>query len=29
MARLYPGGNITQRDLAVVAGTDMGYSVCS
>jgi ketosteroid isomerase-like protein len=28
MARLYPGGNITQRDMTVVAGTDMGYSVC-
>lgn len=29
MARLYPGGNITQRDMTVVAGTDMGYSVCT
>jgi len=28
MSRLYPGGNITQRDMSVVAGTDMGYSVC-
>ena len=28
MSRLYPGGNITQRDMRVVAGTDMGYSVC-
>jgi len=28
MARLYPRGNITQRDMTVVAGTDMGYSVC-
>ena len=28
MSRLYPRGNITQRDMRVVAGTDMGYSVC-
>jgi ketosteroid isomerase-like protein len=28
MSRLYPGGNITQRDMSVVVGTDMGYSVC-
>ncbi len=28
MARLYPGGNIEQRDMTVVAGKDIGYSVC-
>ena len=28
MSRLYPGGNITQRDMTVVVGQDMGYSVC-
>jgi len=28
MARLYPGGNIEQRNMKVVAGKDMGYSVC-
>ena len=28
MVRLYPSGTITQRDMTVVAGTDMGYSVC-
>jgi ketosteroid isomerase-like protein len=28
MARLYPGGNIEQRDMSVVAGQDIGYSVC-
>jgi ketosteroid isomerase-like protein len=29
MARLYPDSNITQRDMTVVTGTDMGYSVCT
>lgn len=29
MARLYPSGSIAQRDMSVVAGTDMGYSVCT
>jgi ketosteroid isomerase-like protein len=29
MARLYPGGSIEQRDMTVVAGKDMGYSVCT
>jgi ketosteroid isomerase-like protein len=29
MARLYPGGNIEQRDMTVVAGKDLGYSVCT
>ncbi|MFZ2063829.1 MAG: nuclear transport factor 2 family protein [Candidatus Binatus sp.] len=28
IARLYPGGNIEQRDMTIVAGKDMGYSVC-
>ena len=28
MARLYPGGSIEARDMTVVAGKDMGYSVC-
>ena len=28
MSRLYPGGNITQKDMTVVVGQDMGYSVC-
>jgi len=29
MARLYPYGRIAPRDIIVVAGTDMGYSVCT
>ena len=29
MARLYPGGHIEQRDMSVVAGKDIGYSVCT
>jgi ketosteroid isomerase-like protein len=29
MTRLYPGGNIEQRDMSVVAGQDIGYSVCT
>jgi len=29
MARLYPGGHIEQRDMTVVAGKDIGYSVCT
>jgi ketosteroid isomerase-like protein len=29
MARLYPAGRIEQRDMSVVAGKDMGYSVCT
>ena len=29
MARLYPGGSIEQRDMIVVAGKDIGYSVCT
>jgi ketosteroid isomerase-like protein len=29
MARLYPGGSIEQRGMSVVAGKDMGYSVCT
>jgi len=29
MARLYPGGNITQQDMTVVSGTDIGFSVCT
>ena len=29
MSRLYPGGKIEQRNMSVVAGTDMGYSVCT
>lgn len=29
MARLYPGGRIAPRDIIVVVGTDMGYSVCT
>ena len=29
MSRLYPGGRIEQRNMSVVAGTDMGYSVCT
>jgi ketosteroid isomerase-like protein len=29
MARLYPGGRIEQRNMSVVAGKDMGYSVCT
>jgi ketosteroid isomerase-like protein len=29
MARLYPGGSIEQRDMTVVAGKDIGYSVCT
>lgn len=28
MARLYPGGRIEQRNMSVVAGKDIGYSVC-
>ena len=28
MSRLYPGGSIEQRDMSVVVGRDMGYSVC-
>jgi hypothetical protein len=29
MARLYPGGRVAPRDITVVAGKDMGYSVCT
>src|SRR5579863_8043543 len=29
MARLYPGGRIEARDISVVAGKDIGYSVCT
>ena len=29
MARIYPGGHIEQRDMTVVAGQDIGYSVCT
>jgi ketosteroid isomerase-like protein len=29
MARLHPGGSIEQRDMTVVAGKDIGYSVCT
>jgi ketosteroid isomerase-like protein len=29
MSRLYPGGSIEQRDISVVVGQDMGYSVCT
>jgi ketosteroid isomerase-like protein len=29
MSRLYPGGRIEQRNMSVVAGKDMGYSVCT
>ena len=29
MARLNPDGRIAPRDIVVVAGTDMGYSVCT
>jgi len=29
MARLYPGGNIGPRDIHVVVGRDIGYSVCT
>ena len=29
MARLYPGGSIAPRDIQVVAGKDIGYSVCT
>jgi ketosteroid isomerase-like protein len=29
MSRLYPGGNIEQRDMSVVVGTDIGFSVCT
>jgi ketosteroid isomerase-like protein len=29
MARLYPSGRIEQRDMSVVAGKDLGYSVCT
>ena len=29
MARLYPGGRIEARDVSVVAGKDIGYSVCT
>ncbi len=29
MARLYPGGRIAPQDIVVVAGTDIGYSVCT
>jgi len=28
MSRLYPNGRIEQRDMSVVVGRDMGYSVC-
>jgi len=28
IARFYPGGRIAPRDIIVVAGKDMGYSVC-
>ena len=29
MARLYPGGTIAPRDIVVVSGKDIGYSVCT
>jgi ketosteroid isomerase-like protein len=29
MARLYPGGHIEQMNMTVVAGKDIGYSVCT
>jgi ketosteroid isomerase-like protein len=29
MARLYPGGRIEQRNMSVVVGKDIGYSVCT
>ncbi len=29
MARLYPNGSIAPRDIHVVAGKDIGYSVCT
>jgi ketosteroid isomerase-like protein len=29
MGRLYPGGRIEPRDISVVAGKDIGYSVCT
>jgi ketosteroid isomerase-like protein len=29
MARLYPGGRIAPQDIVVVAGTDIGYSICT
>ena len=29
MARLYPGGTIAPRDIHVVAGPEIGYSVCT
>jgi len=29
MVRLYPGGRIVPRDIMVVPGRDMGYSVCT
>ena len=29
MARLYPDGRIAPRDITVVAGTDISYSVCA
>ena len=29
LSRLYPGGRIEQRDMSVVVGKEMGYSVCT
>ena len=29
MSRLYPGGRIEQRNMSVVVGKDIGYSVCT
>jgi ketosteroid isomerase-like protein len=29
MARLYPGGSIAPRDMLIVVGRDIGYSVCT
>jgi len=28
LSRLYPGGSIEQRDMTVVAGKGLGYSIC-
>jgi ketosteroid isomerase-like protein len=29
MARMYPGGSIAPSDIIIVAGKDIGYSVCT
>jgi ketosteroid isomerase-like protein len=29
MARLYPSGQFVPKDIVVVAGSDIGYSICT